>query len=261
MKFSTKAYKYFGKLYRDDDYILPYKNELIKYFSEQNVPVFEKVVDFQMEYSGLVLTIFKKPFSSFKAILFSNSDIKTKTSIDFLKINGQYYFYCGDHETAQFWFVLSQSGEICTYDNNKETINVIFSSFEKFIETYALEDSLAKNEIYEDLSYYTATSQTLCIVHYHMTDHELKVIIAKLRQSTLSERQKNPTREIDIFFINVLEIACSLTELGLSQKRQIKREEQYWFEGAYHMNFWDAAIEGDLYGPLVTEVAKRNWFR
>ena len=94
-----------------------------------------------------------------------------------------------------------------------------------------------------------------------MTDLELKHIIDKLRQYTLSERQSNPTREIDIFFINAIEIACNLTELGLSQKRQIKKDEQYWFEGAYHMNFWDADIERDLYGPLVTEVGRRNWFR
>jgi hypothetical protein len=94
-----------------------------------------------------------------------------------------------------------------------------------------------------------------------MTDSELKEIIANLRQYTLSERQQNPTREVDIFFINAIEIACNLTELGLSQKRQIKKEEQYWFEGSYHMNFWDADIERNLYSPLGTEVARRNWFR
>ena len=94
-----------------------------------------------------------------------------------------------------------------------------------------------------------------------MTDLELKNIITNLREYTIPERQKNPTREIDIFFINAIEIACNLTELGLSQKRQITKEEQYWFQGAYHMNFWDAEIEQSLYGPLITEVSRRNWFK
>ena len=94
-----------------------------------------------------------------------------------------------------------------------------------------------------------------------MTDLELKEIIARLREYTFSERQLNSERKIDIFFINAIEIACNLTELGLSQQRQIKKDEEYWFEGSYHMNFWDADIDRDLYGPLVTEVRRRNWFR
>ena len=94
-----------------------------------------------------------------------------------------------------------------------------------------------------------------------MTDTELKEIISALRQYTLSERQKNSSREIDIFFINTIEIACNLTELGLSQRRPINKEEEYWFEGSHHMNFWDAEIEDKFYGPLVIEVSGRNWFR
>ena len=94
-----------------------------------------------------------------------------------------------------------------------------------------------------------------------MTDLELKEIIARLREYTLSERQLNSARKVDVFFINAIEIACNLTELGLSQQRQIKKEEEYWFKGSYHMNFWDADIERDLYGPLGSEVARRNWFR
>lgn len=94
-----------------------------------------------------------------------------------------------------------------------------------------------------------------------MTDSEIKETISALRQYTLSERLKNSSREIDIFFINAIEIACNLTELGLSQSRPITKDEEYWFEGSYHMNFWDAEIENKFYGPLVTEVIERNWFR
>jgi hypothetical protein len=94
-----------------------------------------------------------------------------------------------------------------------------------------------------------------------MTDIELVEIISKLRLFSFSKRQKYPTIEMDIFFINVIEIACNLTELGLSQKRKITNEEKYWFEGSYLMNFWNADIETNLYGPLIKEVKNRNWFR
>ena len=93
-----------------------------------------------------------------------------------------------------------------------------------------------------------------------MTESELKEIIARLREYTLSERQLNSARKIDIFFINAIEIACNLTELGLSHQLQIKKEEEYWFEGSHRMNFWDADIDRNLYRPLVTE-GRRNWFR
>ncbi len=93
-----------------------------------------------------------------------------------------------------------------------------------------------------------------------MTDLELKEIISQLRQYTFSERQKNTEKEIDIFFINVIEIACNLTEMALYQKRQISAEEGYWFNGSYHMNYWNPTVESDLYTPLVAEVKRRNWF-
>ena len=94
-----------------------------------------------------------------------------------------------------------------------------------------------------------------------VTDPELKDIIKKLRDFTLSERQKNPTKTMDLFFINAIEMACNLTELGLIQKREISKEERYWFQGGYHMNFWDPDIETNLYSPLVDEVTKRKWFK
>ena len=149
MKFSDKASKYLDTLGRDKDFIVPDRNQVIDYFDRQGIPAFEKVVEFQMEYSGLTLTIYNKATVSFKARLFSNKDIITNAPIDCLKIKGQYYFYCGDHKTSQFWFVLSQDGEICIYDNNEQTANKIFSSFEKFIETYAFEDLLSKKKNYE----------------------------------------------------------------------------------------------------------------
>lgn len=94
-----------------------------------------------------------------------------------------------------------------------------------------------------------------------MNDDELIRIIKSLREFVAKERLLNSEREIDIFFINAIEIACSLTELGIVQNREIKDSEKYWFEGSYHMNFWESDIENKFYTPLVNEVAARNWFK
>lgn len=95
-----------------------------------------------------------------------------------------------------------------------------------------------------------------------MTDIELKLIISRLRNYCLKTRTKEISEnKISLFFLNVIEISCSLTELGILEGRQIKKDEKYWFEGSYHMNFWDSDLETELYTPLCREVEKRNWFR
>lgn len=154
MKFSNKAYKYLDLLSRDENYIVPSPEQVIHYLGKQGIPAFDKVIAFQMEYSGLRLTITNKPAASFITRLFSNKEILSNTLIDCLQLNGKYYFYCGHHTTAQFYFVLSQDGEIGIYDNEEDSINPIFSSFDKFIETYAFEDLLARNKKYENPPFY-----------------------------------------------------------------------------------------------------------
>lgn len=94
-----------------------------------------------------------------------------------------------------------------------------------------------------------------------MTDSELINTILNLREFIQRERLNKSVKKLDIFFINVIEVACSLTELGLTQNRQIGNEEKYWFEGSYHMNFWDSKIEEELYTPLCREIERRNWFK
>jgi hypothetical protein len=93
-----------------------------------------------------------------------------------------------------------------------------------------------------------------------MTDLELQNIISKLREYTLKKRQSAFSRHA-VFFLGVIDMVCCLTELGLYEPRPITKEEEHWFEGAYHMNFWDAEIEVNLYTPLVHEVRQRNFFR
>lgn len=93
-----------------------------------------------------------------------------------------------------------------------------------------------------------------------MTDPELQNIINKLREYSSAKRQAAFSRHA-VFFPGVIDIACCLTELGLYETRPITKEEEHWFEGSYHMNFWDAEAEVNLYSPLVQEVKSRNFFR
>ena len=156
MRFSNKTYKYLDSLKRDIEWIAD-KEEIERYFSNQNIPLFEKVVLFQTDFSGLNLTIANKPAQTFKAQLFSKKQIETNSPSDFIKLNEHYYFHCGEHETAQFHFVIDEKGQICTYDNNLETVNIIFSSFEKMLETYALENLLTDR--YESPTFYSLVNQ------------------------------------------------------------------------------------------------------
>jgi len=149
MRFSNRAYKYLDRLKRDKDWTISDPKKLINYLLEQNIPQFEKIIEFQTDFSGLELTISGKPGDNFKATLFSKSDIIENSPIDIIQINGQYYFNCGDHQTAQFWFVISDKGEIGTHDRNDNSVNIIFSAFEKLIETYSLVDKLISNRFHE----------------------------------------------------------------------------------------------------------------
>ena len=106
MKFSNRAYRYFDSLKRNEDCISVHRNIVENYFTKKEIPIFEKIIDFQIEYSGFELTISKKESSTFTARLFSNQDIELNSDIDFININDEYYFYCGEHLTGQFWFVI-----------------------------------------------------------------------------------------------------------------------------------------------------------
>lgn len=138
MRFSNIAYQYLEGLRRNKEWVFSDSEKLATYLIRQGVLPFDRIIDFQLNFSGFELTIKGKPSSTFNANLFVPSHIESNTEIDFIKIQDKYYFDCGDHKTAQFQFVISDSGEIGTYNNNDETVNIIFSSFDKFIETYAL---------------------------------------------------------------------------------------------------------------------------
>lgn len=154
MKHSNPAISYLNKATRDPQYVIKDRQEIVAYLKRQNIVPFDSVIDFQLNYSGLELTIPGKPGSTFRARLFSQTDLASNTAIEQVKIKGRSYFFCGDHETAPCWFVLSETGEICTYNNQDESVNPIFSSFQYLIENYVAEISQYESNMYEHPAYY-----------------------------------------------------------------------------------------------------------
>jgi len=91
---------------------------------------------------------------------------------------------------------------------------------------------------------------------------ELKLIICKIRNYVRIEREKTSNlTSVDIFFLAMLEISTSLTELAIYQNREISHEEENWFGGSYHLDFWDSELNNNLYKPLVEKVKEYNYFR
>lgn len=146
MEFSDQAHKYLIHLKRDANWVTSDRDKIIDYLKHQNISPFEEIITFQLNFSGLKLTLSGKPGSSFEAQLFSQKDLQSNQSIHIMEIDGRTYFEIGGHVTAPFWFVINDLGEIATYDNNTGKVNIIFSSFNKCIETYAMEDFLIINK-------------------------------------------------------------------------------------------------------------------
>jgi hypothetical protein len=128
-----------------------------KYMISQGIPAFEKILEFQLYYAGLKFKVANNRSSAFEASLFLKKDIKSHSPINCVVLDGGYYFFCGNHATAQFHFALSEKGRLCTYDEKDKTVTVISSSFTRFIEEYALKDELCKNNKFEMPSYYEIT--------------------------------------------------------------------------------------------------------
>ena len=94
-----------------------------------------------------------------------------------------------------------------------------------------------------------------------MDDSKLQYLINELRQNVRSKRDEGELLPIHLFFVNVMEVVCSLTELGIIEKRPVSIEEEYWFQGSRFVSDWDNELDKRLYSPIVEEVNRRNFFR
>jgi len=131
-----------------------------RYFEKNNFPPTEALINYQANFSGLELMVGKDRRGLFKAELFTKSRILNNSPIsaneDYFLEGEKFYFNCGTHATAQFQFYISDVGEICT-DLDDDIINVLYSSFEKKIEQYALRNEIQNWQ--EDPVYYEIENQ------------------------------------------------------------------------------------------------------
>ena len=138
-KLTPRASNYLQSLQRDKDAVTD-KEVLEQFFSSQNLPLFEPVIDFGVSYSGFTLRTKRKKRDAFSALLVSSRDVKTNGQYDFEKEGETFLFYCGNHETAQFYFYINQLGHFCS--DGYTGVNVISSSFELEVEQYAYKSEL-----------------------------------------------------------------------------------------------------------------------
>lgn len=141
MKLSQRAQNYLLGIKRDLKWSTD-ENETKNYFERQNFTPTEEILKFQTNYSGLELQTKSNIRDNFSAYLFSKNQVINNDPLELEKINGKLIFICGAHQTAPFTFWITENGEICTITDD-ETLNILYSSFDKTVEEYAL-----KNDIY-----------------------------------------------------------------------------------------------------------------
>ncbi len=149
MTLSTRAEKYVEGLRRLDKWTCDRKT-IVEYFDYHGFPLFEPLIDFQVNFSGLKLKIDGHRNRSFLLRLFSRNAIDKKERFRYWQKVDDYWVDCGEHETAQYNFYINQNGEICV--DSDDTPNIICSSVEKMIEQYAWENKLSS--LYENPFYY-----------------------------------------------------------------------------------------------------------
>lgn len=91
---------------------------------------------------------------------------------------------------------------------------------------------------------------------------DLLEIVYDIRVYTNNYRKGQEIKNIDYFFLSMLDICTNLVELGVVRNRPVTDEEEHnWFKGSYHLDFWDSEINNNLYIPLIDKVQKLNYFR
>jgi hypothetical protein len=142
MNLSKRASQYLDTLKRNEQWTSN-KKETIDYLTRNGISHFDEFLRYQINYSGYELTIKNNPGQTFSCQLFSEKQIRKQEELKIEKAGDKWVEVCGNHNTAQFTFFLTNKGELCTLDD-EDIPNILHSSFDKFVEEYAL-----RNEIFD----------------------------------------------------------------------------------------------------------------
>jgi hypothetical protein len=92
--------------------------------------------------------------------------------------------------------------------------------------------------------------------------NDLQELNSKLRNRLLEYRVSEAGKETSVH-INAIDIATSLVEYALEEKRQIFTYERNWFNAAYHIDYVLGGSEwqdlSDLYAQLCDLLESRNF--
>lgn len=146
---SPRAKNYLNNLKRSKEWVAD-STATEMYLQQQNVTANSAIINFQHYFSGLELTIKNKRNQTFYASLFLKDAILNNDPLSVDEIDEKFIYVCGHHATAQFTFYLTDRGEIAVF-RDKNKLNIIYSSFPKMLESYAL-----RNEIHNwvEIPYY-----------------------------------------------------------------------------------------------------------
>lgn len=167
MNLSDRALAYLKSLKRDEDWTSS-ETKTKEYLLRQNINPWFEFLKFQVEYSGYELTIKGAYGQKFAWYFLSHSQISKNEKLELEKAGDRLICSCGDHETAQITFFITDRGEICTLDYY-DLPNILHSSFDKLVEEYAL-----RNEIHNWVfnPYYYEVANLDVLVEY-MSDYDI----------------------------------------------------------------------------------------
>ncbi len=121
------------------------RNEIIKIFEEEGIPVFDKVIDFQEQFSGISFKIGKTFYKGFEMNLLCFDAYKGKYVLNYVtKKDGKFFFECMD-----FYFggdigpFIDEDGKI--YDFCMGNLFLCADSIEEFLEDEAVKYYFVSN--------------------------------------------------------------------------------------------------------------------
>ena len=94
----------------------------------------------------------------------------------------------------------------------------------------------------------------------------MRNVISELRDKLTEYRYHvYTTKDESSIHINSIEIALGLAEYGLDKAREIRPDEEGWYNAGYYLDILLANSEWsglcNLYYDLATQVKQRNFFR
>lgn len=137
MKLTERATQYIETLHRDPQWITK-EAETKKYLKRLNTEYSEKVLEVQLKFGGIELSISNTSSFNRKLNFISQAHIRKQSKIHSERINDELLFQFDNGEEPSFFFI-TNDGIICTKNkDNPKKLHLTYETIETKIEQYAL---------------------------------------------------------------------------------------------------------------------------